>query len=289
MIIAIAIIAGVLLVAILVLSMLRRQDRVTAIGSLDRDARRRDQSDSAVAPLVAGEPRPVTAAEVERAAEVGRGGAGTAVVVAPPPAKPVPAPPPYIDDETLGVTRRQFLNRSILATFGLAVAGFGAAALGFLWPPPKGGFGSKVDAGKLSDIQTYWRNTQAPFYVPDARTWLNPYPVEDVPKAKASGAYSDSIIAGYELGVVALYQKCVHLGCRVPWCQSSQWFECPCHGSKYNRVGEKKGGPAPRGLDRFAVSVSGGGDVIIDTKYVPNGPPIGTNTTGQEAEGPHCH
>ncbi|MFX4497626.1 hypothetical protein ABTA56_19605, partial [Acinetobacter baumannii] len=58
-------------------------------------------------------------------------------------------------------------------------------------------------------------------------------------------------------------------------------------GSQYNRVGEKKGGPAPRGLDRFAVSVDGG-SVTVDTKTVFVGPPIGTNTTGQEAEGPHC-
>ena len=90
-----------------------------------------------------------------------------------------------------------------------------------------------------------------------------------------------------EAGLVALYQRCVHLGCRVPWCKSSQWFECPCHGSKYNRVGEKKGGPAPRGLDRFPIDV-GGGTVAIDTGGRILGPPIGTNTTGQEAEGPHC-
>ena len=87
--------------------------------------------------------------------------------------------------------------------------------------------------------------------------------------------------------VVALYQKCVHLGCRVPWCVTSQWFECPCHGSKYNRVGEKKAGPAPRGLDSFPVDASGG-TVVVDTGLVIQGPPIGTNTTGQEAEGPAC-
>ncbi|HMC42913.1 MAG TPA: Rieske 2Fe-2S domain-containing protein, partial [Acidimicrobiales bacterium] len=66
-----------------------------------------------------------------------------------------------------------------------------------------------------------------------------------------------------------------------------QWFECPCHGSKYNRVGEKKGGPAPRGLDRFGVSVDGG-QIVVDTKQVVVGPPIGTDTTGQGLEGPHC-
>jgi cytochrome b6-f complex iron-sulfur subunit len=91
-----------------------------------------------------------------------------------------------------------------------------------------------------------------------------------------------------EEGLVALYQKCPHLGCRVPSCVSSQWFECPCHGSQYNRVGEKKGGPAPRGMDRFVLTVSATSDVIIDTGTVIPGPPIGTNTTGQEAEGPHC-
>ena len=89
-------------------------------------------------------------------------------------------------------------------------------------------------------------------------------------------------------GIVALYQKCPHLGCRVPNCVSSQWFECPCHGSQYNRVGEKKAGPAPRGMDRFPVIVGSNGDVTIDTGVVVAGPAIGTNTTGQEAEGPHC-
>jgi cytochrome b6-f complex iron-sulfur subunit len=54
---------------------------------------------------------------------------------------------------------------------------------------------------------------------------------------------------------MALFQRCVHLGCRVPWCQTSQGFECPCHGSKYNSAGEYEAGPAPRNLDRFVVEV----------------------------------
>ena len=73
----------------------------------------------------------------------------------------------------------------------------------------------------------------------------------------------------------------------MPACLTSQWFECPCHGSQYNQVGEKKGGPAPRGLDRFAMAVSGG-SLTVDTGAIIQGPPLGTNTTGQEAEGPHC-
>jgi cytochrome b6-f complex iron-sulfur subunit len=115
--------------------------------------------------------------------------------------------------------------------------------------------------------------------------WITEYPASALEKARK--VYSPSELAGMEAGLVALYQKCPHLGCRVPECVTSQWFECPCHGSQYNRVGEKKGGPAPRGLDRFAMSVSGQ-NFIVNTGLIINGPPIGTNTTGQEAEGPNC-
>jgi len=115
------------------------------------------------------------------------------------------------------------------------------------------------------------------------------YPTTALEKAKKVAAYTPPVIAGMEAGFVFLYQKCVHLGCRVPWCETSQWFECPCHGSKYSRVGEKKGGPAPRGLDRFVLEVAGG-QITVDTaaNSLVQGPPIGTDTTGQTAEGAPC-
>ena len=74
----------------------------------------------------------------------------------------------------------------------------------------------------------------------------------------------------------------------MPECTASQWFECPCHGSQYNRVGEKKGGPAPRGMDRFAGHRDRRATCVVDTGTIVPGAAIGTNTTGQEAEGPHC-
>jgi cytochrome b6-f complex iron-sulfur subunit len=123
--------------------------------------------------------------------------------------------------------------------------------------------------------------------VPQARAWVTEYPKEGLSKAKVAYGAQAAVYGGMEAGIIALYQKCPHLGCRVPNCVSSQWFECPCHGSQYNIVGEKKGGPAPRGMDRFGVSVAND-IVVVDTGSVFGGPPIGTNTTGQEAEGPHC-
>jgi cytochrome b6-f complex iron-sulfur subunit len=73
----------------------------------------------------------------------------------------------------------------------------------------------------------------------------------------------------------------------VPECATSKWFECPCHGSQYNQVGERQGGPAPRGMDGFAMDVSGG-TLTVDTGTIIKGRPIGVDTIGQEPQGPHC-
>ena len=63
--------------------------------------------------------------------------------------------------------------------------------------------------------------------------------------------------------------------------------ECPCHGSKYNRVAEKKAGRTPRGMDRFTVIIADG-QLIINTNDIELGPPIDTNTTGQQQARPLC-
>jgi cytochrome b6-f complex iron-sulfur subunit len=191
-----------------------------------------------------------------------------------------------VDEEELGVTRRQFFNRGILTGFALSLSGFGAASLAFLWPTGAGSAGTQINVGSVDDVQKSIDDKQ-PFYNASAKVYIQPYPKEDVPKAEK--VYPSTITAGMSQGYVALYQKCPHLGCRVPWCQTSQWFECPCHGSKYNRVGEKRGGPAPRGMDRFPLEVSGNAIIVdTDSTQLVQGPPIGTDTTGQGQEGAPC-
>ncbi len=103
-----------------------------------------------------------------------------------------------------------------------------------------------------------------------------------------SSTATDHVILDNGVGLMALFQKCVHLGCRVPWCQTSQWFECPCHGSKYNKWGEWMGGPAPRGLDRFPSKVDGDGNLVVSTGTKLTGPPRTARVLQQEPEGPHC-
>ncbi len=220
--------------------------------------------------------------EVERQAVLARTATGTELARADS-APPAPYVPP--DEEAIGVTRRQFLNRSAVGMMGFSLTGFGLSCIAFLWPKLGGGFGSEINVGGIDDVLATISESREPFYVPEGRFYINPYPPDAV--GAAASAYGPSVLPGMEAGVIALYQKCPHLGCRVPWCLTSQWFECPCHGSQYNRVGEKKGGPAPRGMDLFAVNVSGG-QISVDTGTVVDGVPIGTNTTGQEAEGPHC-
>ena len=254
-----------------------RQREASAVGGLSRETRRRDRKATKPAPLLEGS----TGKDVEAAARLARKGGELVPVSAPAPVAPFVPP----DPEEIGIYRRQFLNRSIIGGFLLGLGGFGGAVLGFLWPQSKGGFGSKISVGKLADIDLKIQAGNGFAYYPEGRMWITAYPSSALEKAKAT--YSAPELAGMEAGVIALYQKCVHLGCRVPSCPTSQWFECGCHGSQYNRVGEKKGGPAPRGLDRFAMAVSGGA-LTVDTGKIIQGPPIGTNTTGQEAEGPHC-
>ncbi len=265
-------IAAIVVLAVLVFLTAARRADVRGAGALSKETRRRDTSVAAEAGT--------SRADVENAAAEVRRGTGLVKVDSLPPAPWVPP-----DPEAIGVSRRQFFNRAMVTLMSVGLGSFGIAVIGFLYPKSGGGFGSKVNVGKLDDIISGIHSNGGFLYLPEARTWMTEYPKDALAKAELN--YKGPVLNGMKNGVVALYQKCPHLGCRVPECKSSQWFECPCHGSQYNRVGEKKGGPAPRGMDRWGVEIAND-SVIVNTQQVFQGPAIGTNTTGQEAEGPHC-
>lgn len=296
MILAIVIPVLALLAVAMLFAALRRRDSRLAIGKLSRETRQRDRSraegaaadaseagaaDLAVAPDSAASAPDAASAE-QRAVSTWRGDGGAAEVVE---AEVVSdwTPP---DPEAVGVTRRQFLNRSIIGFMGLSISGFGAAMIAQLWPAFVTGFGAVINAGPVDEIKDQIRENNGFLKLSSGRMWITEYPESAIEKARAT--YSPGELAGMEQGLIALYWKCPHLGCTVPECVSSQWFECPCHGSQYNRVGEKRGGPAPRGMDRFSMTVNDKGELLVDTGSIIQGPPIGTNTTGQEAEGPNC-
>ena len=267
----------VVLAGVVLFAASRRRDSGGATGALSRETLKRDKSATALesdAELVG-----VSGRQVEASAALDRRPAAPATTNT----EVAPFVPP--DADALGISRRKFFNRSIIVLMGLSLSGFGAAILAFLWPMPKGGFGSKIRVGNVAEISAKITASKGFLYSAEGRMWMTNYPISAFEKAKK--VYPAAVLPSMEAGIVALYQKCPHLGCRVPSCATSQWFECPCHGSQYNLAGEKKGGPAPRGMDRFATSVTGG-VLTVDTGQIFQGPAIGTNTTGQEAEGPHC-
>lgn len=87
--------------------------------------------------------------------------------------------------------------------------------------------------------------------------------------------------------IFALSQRCPHLGCRVPFCDSSGRFECGCHGSVFDIGGEWIKGPAPRGMDRFPVSVDGEA-LTVDTTKTIAGPPHGDRAYLTPPKGSAC-
>jgi cytochrome b6-f complex iron-sulfur subunit len=183
-----------------------------------------------------------------------------------------------LTNEQLAVSRRQFLNRATTGSFLAFLGFFGMGTLSFLWPKVLGGFGTEINAGNYDDIleQVGPAGGFAPLFIPEGRFWLTFY------EGTGEGVAYETTGA-VDTRLVALYRKCVHLGCSVPHCPTSTLFECPCHGSKYRLNGEYYSGPAPRGLDRFPVVLSGS-SVMVDTGTVVVGPPRGTNTWDQFAE-----
>jgi cytochrome b6-f complex iron-sulfur subunit len=189
------------------------------------------------------------------------------------------APPP--------ITRRDFFRRSLLVSFFVFLAEFGGASIAFLWPNLKGGFGSTINAGSLDDIRSFIQSQKQPYYVGVGRfyVWFYGSNYQGIDTATGVDYTADGYVAD---GFMAIYQRCAHLGCRVPFCTSSQWFECPCHGSKYNIAGEYQLGPAPQGLQRFAVKVENN-NLIVDTSGTAIlGPPRGTDTVHEPPQGPFC-
>ena len=265
LVLALAGVAVIALAAIFAIAF-RRGDGAARpeVGRLDRRAKRRDRKAAGVRTP---EPEPVAAMETE---------------------EPVPVDPlearEEVDAETLGVTRRQFFNRGVAGVFGLFLAQFGLAALAFMWPKLRaGGFGSKVIAGRVEELSVAVflpDGRVSPVFVPAAQSYIVPF------QGQLAGSSFDGlpVVAG---GLMALWQRCVHLGCRVPTCESSQGFECPCHGSKYNYHGEYEDGPAPRNLDHFVVEVDDSGNLVVDTGSVIQTARASVKTA-EWPQGPSC-
>lgn len=175
-----------------------------------------------------------------------------------------------------GLSRRQLLRGSLAGGVTLWLLEVTAGTLGFLWPNLQGEFGGEVEVGTFDDLKaqnsTLPINEGFPAYVANARAFIvlvNPGRQGFVPGEDTTGD-------GTALNVRALYQRCPHLGCKPNPCLKNFWLECPCHGSRYDRLGIKAAGPqygpAPRGMDRFSARVGADGKLVLDTGKITLGP-----------------
>ncbi|HEY4385306.1 MAG TPA: ubiquinol-cytochrome c reductase iron-sulfur subunit [Ktedonobacteraceae bacterium] len=175
------------------------------------------------------------------------------------------------------LSRRRFLRRSMLAVWGLSTTAAIAGALDFLYPTLGGSFGSAQVVGKKGDFPAalpldFAIDIKGIFHKPVARTYVvhlaknTTYSIADpqlLKNQQESEFWTTDTTDGTQW--LALYQRCVHLGCTVPFRDDCSSFKCPCHGSHYNVDGEFLDGPAPRSLDRFQIHFDDGGNVIVET------------------------
>jgi len=186
-------------------------------------------------------------------------------------------------EQVQGLSRRTLLRTSIGAAVGLWLLELGAGSLGFLWPSIASGNKSQVKIGTFKDVKIANSSLPVeqgfPAYFQEAKSFvilIDPSRQEFVPGEDKAGD-------GTALNVRALYQRCPHLGCKPNPCLKNFWFECPCHGSRYDRLGIKALGlgPAPRGMDRFATIVKADQSLWVDTLKITLGPlPIALGQPG---------
>ena len=172
-----------------------------------------------------------------------------------------------------GLTRRQVLRRAVGLTLGVVTAEATYGALTMLYPNLQGQFGSAIalsakDKYAAATQKDFLQDQKGIFYEPKAKSYIMHL---SNPNFLLSGTdLEDTLTAenwtkdGDGTYWLALYQVCVHLGCKVPFRDDCNSFKCPCHGSHYNVDGEFLDGPAPRSLDRFAILFQGG-NVVVDT------------------------
>ncbi len=152
---------------------------------------------------------------------------------------------PVLEQRT---SRRKVTRMGLFAALGLGSLLSAVGTVKMLYPTKVVGFGTRVPAGSIADIRQQL-STQKYVVNQEGRFLILP--------AEANKA-------------IAVYWKCVHLGCTVPTPNASLGGNmiCPCHGSQYKGTdGDLIQGPATRPLDWMPITIEGG-NVVVDTGIV---------------------
>ena len=172
--------------------------------------------------------------------------AGTPAAVSAPP-KPAPPPKPAAPAKPAAAKagRRSFLLGLFGSWIAIAWTSLAVSTLGmvlgtvrFLFPNVLSEPPSKVKVGPPSNFQ------------------------ED----KVTDDFKDKNmwVVRHDGQIYALSTTCTHLGCTPNWLAEAQKFKCPCHGSGFKITGVNFEGPAPRPLERWAISIGEDGQIVVD-------------------------
>jgi len=133
----------------------------------------------------------------------------------------------------------------------------------------KVGMGSLVVAGLGTALFSYDYYSPNVLYEPSPIVNLgnpNQYPPDSVTLDPVNHVY----IINSSDGLYALSAICTHLGCQTAWRPDMTIdgvhgvIACPCHGSKFTRLGVKLEGPAPLPLPWLKVWINEDGEVMVD-------------------------
>ena len=242
------------------------EERAAALAQAqERAAAIRSQREAAAAPAAAAVASPPAPPSTWK---IGPGGARVQVLAARPDARAQEAA--AIDTPTrMVIRRRDLLGGGFWAGLAVLAAGGLGTFLDFFNPRDITGFGGVVTVPSVNVPKP----GDDPFHYLEGKTWLvNLKPGEGVPKEFESFAAPSK-----NGGILAIYHKCVHLGCTVPWRSDfvyggvTGWFRCPCHGSTYTKGGVRVFGPAPRSLDTFLVTKVDQNGVTLNTGKITLG------------------
>ncbi|MGE3856639.1 MAG: ubiquinol-cytochrome c reductase iron-sulfur subunit [Dehalococcoidia bacterium] len=180
-------------------------------------------------------------------------------------ANPATVPAAAVSGPDADVSRRSFIRASFWGGLSLTLLGSVGTLLDYLYPRNVRGFGGPVPAGNVKDFP----KGGEPKQFSEGQFWLaNLDPAETRPGG-----------AGGADGLLALWRKCPHLGCTVPWISGFNfegdkgWYRCPCHGSTYTKSGIRVFGPAPRSMDSMKIDIDEAGNITVQTgEITPGGP-----------------
>jgi cytochrome b6-f complex iron-sulfur subunit len=185
------------------------------------------------------------------------------------------------DTNLVDPDRRRFLNRTLIGSLGIFAVALGGGTIVFLWPDRRGPVGGLIVAGKRKDLLFQIDLEERPVYNADGKFYVVRYDTSD-----PDNFYVRAGVA--KQGLMAISQRCSHLGCRVPYCPTSGWFECPCHSARFNGAGEFMNGPTPAGMWRHPIEIDDSGNVIVDISRRRAQPPAGFETAGEAPAGAFC-